>query len=128
MGLGKGGTAYKPWDSLTDKEKDWFDLEMAVFAAMVHCLDRNVGRILKKLEEKGVLNNTLILFLSDNGSCPFARNESDLPPGTPESYRSLSSAWANVGNTPFRYFKQNGHEGGAQTADFRVAGAKADDS
>jgi arylsulfatase len=116
MGLGdKGVTMYRPWDTLTEKEKDDLDLEMSVFAAMVHCLDRNIGRVIKKLEQMGQLDNTLIMYLSDNGSCPFDRNQSDLPPGGPKSYRSLSAAWANLGNTPFRYFKQNGHEGGART-------------
>ncbi len=113
--LKKDPTVYLPWESFSEKMKDWLDLEMAVFAGMVHCLDRNVGRVLDKLERMGELDNTLVMFLSDNGSCPFDRNQSDIPPGGPKSYRTISSAWANVGNTPFRYFKQNGHQGGAIT-------------
>ena len=107
---------YRPWDSLTETEKDDYDLEMAVFAAMVDRMDQNIGRILKKLEVTGQLDNTLIVFLSDNGSCPYDSNtDFTVPPGPADSYRCLRPAWANVGNTPFRYFKQYGHEGGCNT-------------
>jgi arylsulfatase len=107
---------YRPWNTLTDQEKEDLDLEMAVFAAMVHRLDVNVGRIIDYLEKKGIRNNTLIMYLSDNGSCPYDSNRDfEHPPGKADSYRTLCAAWANVGNTPFRYFKQFGHEGGANT-------------
>jgi len=107
---------YRPWISLTEKEKENLDLEMAVFAAMVHRLDMNIGRIVNFLEEKGIRDNTLIMYLSDNGSCPYDSNRDFVhPPGPADSYRTLSAAWANLGNTPFRYFKQFGHEGGANT-------------
>ena len=107
---------YRPWDSLTEKEKDDYDLEMAVFAAMIDRLDRNIGRVLQRLEQAGVMDNTLIIFLSDNGSCPYDSNEDfNIPPGPAESFRCLRAAWANVGNTPFRYYKQYGHEGGPHT-------------
>lgn len=107
---------YRPWDSISDKERDELDLEMAVFAAMVDTMDQNIGRVLKKLEDDGTLDNTLIMFFSDNGSCPYDANKNfNIPPGGPRSYRSLCAAWANAGNTPFRYYKQYGHEGGART-------------
>jgi len=107
---------YYPWDSMSDEEKDKKDLEMAVFAAMVDRMDQNIGRVIERLEKEGKLENTLILFFSDNGSCPFDSNvDFDVPPGPAESYRCLSAAWANVGNTPFRLYKQNGHEGGSNT-------------
>ena len=107
---------YCPWESMTPQEKDEKDLEMAVFAAMIDRMDQNIGRILKRVEEAGLLENTLIIFFSDNGSCPFDSNVNfDIPPGPAESYRCLSTPWANVGNTPFRLYKQNGHEGGANT-------------
>jgi arylsulfatase len=107
---------YRPWNSLTDEEKENLALEMAVFAAMVHRLDLNIGRIVRYLEEKGIRDNTLVLYLSDNGSCPYDSNRDfDIPPGPAEGYRTLSAAWANLGNSPFRYFKQYGHEGGANT-------------
>lgn len=92
---------------------------MAVFAAMVDRLDRNVGRVLARLETLGVADDTLVLFLADNGSCPYDSNEDfTIPPGGPGSFRTLSAAWANVGNTPYRYFKQYGHEGGTRTPFF----------
>jgi arylsulfatase A-like enzyme len=107
---------YRPWDTLSEQEQDDLDLEMAVFAAMIDCMDQNIGRIIIKLEEMGALDNTLIMFMSDNGSCPYDSNKNlELPPGGPGSYRSLCAAWANVGNTPFRYYKQYGHEGGCRT-------------
>jgi len=107
---------YRPWDSLTEKEKDDYDLEMAVFAAMIDRMDQNIGRVLDKLEQHGVMDNTLILFFSDNGSCPYDSNvDFNIPPGGAESYRCLRPAWANVGNTPFRFYKQYGHEGGCNT-------------
>ncbi|MEZ5043671.1 MAG: arylsulfatase [Saprospiraceae bacterium] len=107
---------YYPWASMTPQEQDDKDLEMAVFAAMVDRMDQNIGRVIRRVEEAGELENTLILFFTDNGSCPFDSNvDFDIPPGPAESYRCLSPPWANVGNTPFRLYKQNGHEGGANT-------------
>lgn len=107
---------YRPWEELTETEKDEMDLEMAVYAAMVDCMDQNIGRVLNYLDEKGIADNTIVIYLSDNGSCPYDSNRDfDNPPGVAEGFRSLSAAWANAGNTPFKYFKQYGHEGGAHT-------------
>ncbi len=107
---------YRPWSTLSESEKDEMDLEMAVFAAMVDCMDQNIGRVISWLKDHDEFENTLIMYLSDNGSCPYDANKNlDIPPGPAESYRSLSAAWANVGNTPFKYFKQFGHEGGPHT-------------
>ena len=107
---------YRPWETLDETEKDELDLEMAVYAAMVDQMDQNIGRLLSYLDEKGIAENTIVIYLSDNGSCPYDSNRNfDFPPGVAEGFRSLSAAWANAGNTPFRYFKQYGHEGGAHT-------------
>ena len=107
---------YRPWNSLSAEEKDELDLEMAVFAAMVHRMDYNIGRIVDYVEKTGELDNTLIMYLSDNGSCPYDSNRDfEFPPGDPAGFRTLCAAWANLGNTPFKYFKQFGHEGGAHT-------------
>ena len=107
---------YREWKSLTEKEKDDYDLEMAVFAAMIDRMDQNIGRIVDYVQEKKILDNTLFLFMTDNGSCPYDSNvDFDVSPGPAESYRCLRPAWANVGNTPFRYYKQYGHEGGCNT-------------
>jgi len=71
---------------------------------------------LDKLSKSGKLENTLIIFLSDNGSCPYTSNDvPDVQPGPANSFWSLRAAWANASNTPFKYFKQYGHEGGANT-------------
>jgi arylsulfatase len=107
---------YRPWETLDETEKDELDLEMAVYAAMVDRMDQNIGRLLNYLDEKGIADNTIVIYMSDNGSCPYDSNRDfDYPPGVAEGFRTLCAAWANAGNTPFRYFKQYGHEGGAQT-------------
>ena len=107
---------YYTWDSMTEQEQIDKDLEMAVFAATIDRMDQNIGRVLERLEKAGELDNTLIMYFTDNGSCPFDSNvDFDIPPGPAESYRCLSPPWANVGNTPFRLYKQNGHEGGSNT-------------
>ena len=86
---------------------------MEVFAAMVEVLDENVGRLVEKLKSMGVYDNTLILFCSDNGACPFERTRGrGLAPWDPESYWTYDASWAHAGNTPFRLYKQNQHEGG----------------
>ncbi len=109
-------TDYYPWDTLSDSQQDSLDLEMAVFAAMIDRMDQNIGRVLATLEQRGKLKNTLILFLIDNGSCPFYSNKiKTVQPGPANSYWSLRASWANLGNTPYRQFKQSGHEGGSHT-------------
>ena len=101
------------WDSLADKERRWEADRMEVFAAMVDVLDQNVGRLVAFLKEKEILDNTLILFCSDNGACPFERTRGRfLKPWDPESYWTYDASWAHAGNTPFRLYKQNQHEGG----------------
>ena len=101
------------WDSLDADEKHWEARRMEVYAAMVEVLDRNIGRIISALKEKGVFDNTLILFCSDNGACPFERTKRrDLEPWDAESYWTYDASWAHAGNTPFRLYKQNQHEGG----------------
>ena len=109
-------TEYYPWETLSDARKDSLDLEMAVFAAIIDRMDQNIGRVLNTLEKNGALENTLIMFLVDNGSCPFFTNKvTDVPPGPANSYWSLRATWANLGNTPYRQYKQCGHEGGSHT-------------
>jgi arylsulfatase A-like enzyme len=105
---------YRPWNGLSDTEKEELDLEMAVYAAMVDCMDQNIGRVLKKIEYAGLSDNTIIIYLSDNGACPYDSNRDfDFPPGHPHGFRTQTAAWSNACNTPFRFFKQFGHEGGA---------------
>ena len=91
---------------------------MEVHAAMVDRMDQNIGRVLKLLGDTNTAKNTLIIFLSDNGA---DRNGSDYSYledaeiGAKGSYRMIGLSWANACNTPFRKFKQNGHEGGMCT-------------
>ena len=102
------------WDEVEDKQAE--DLNMAVYAAMVDRMDQNIGRILNKLKELKAEDNTLVMFLSDNGGCPYERNKTkDIPPGPAESYRTYDSPWANLSNTPFRLYKRFNHEGGNAT-------------
>ena len=90
-------TDYFVWDSLPDAKKDSLDLEMAVFASMIDRMDQNIGRVLEWLEQNGKLENTLIMFLVDNGSCPFKTNKvPDVAPGPADSYWSLRASWANL--------------------------------
>ena len=104
------------WDSLSEEQKKKEDLMMAVYAAMVDRVDQNIGRLVTKLKAMKKFENTLFLFLSDNGGCPFDRIETpDIPPGPAESYWSYNTGWAQVSNTPFRLYKRNQHEGGIST-------------
>ncbi|QOD61583.1 arylsulfatase [Polaribacter haliotis] len=107
------------WDSLSEDEKIDMDKRMAIYAAQIDCMDQGIGRIISTLKKHNQLDNTLILFLSDNGGClqPISRGESkelaDL--GTEKSFESYRKAWANVSNTPFRNYKKWEHEGGVST-------------
>ena len=107
---------YEDWESLSEEEKRQRDSIMATHAAMVDRVDQNIGRLLEKLEEIKELDNTLVLFMSDNGAQPqpddpitwlWARGKiSDYsqPIGSMGRYTSLNLSWANVSNTPFRLF------------------------
>ena len=84
---------------------------------MIDRLDQNVGRLLKTLEETGRAAHTLILFVSDNGaSAEMVRLDDDYGEiGSMTRWASLGPQWANVSNTPFRYFKNYSYEGGINT-------------
>ncbi len=110
----------RAWDSLTDAEKDDMDLRMATYAGMIDHVDQQIGRIINTLKKEGIFENTLILFLSDNGACPFDRTEkatleNGYKPWDGKSYYCYPKEWANACNTPFRKYKQNQNEGGIST-------------
>ena len=94
-------------------------MRMEIYAAMVDRVDQNIGRLVKKLEEQGKLDNTLIMFLSDNGACtegPKVDNEDPhAPMGSVASFVSYGQKWATVCNTPLRKWKTDSFEGGINT-------------
>ena len=103
----------RQWESLSEKEKDWEDFRMAAYAGQVDRMDQGIGRLVKELKEKNIFDNTILMFCSDNGACPFERTQgAEKMPWDPESYWTYDTGWAHAGNTPFRWYKQNQHEGG----------------
>ncbi|MDB6111896.1 MAG: sulfatase [Pedosphaera sp.] len=123
-----------PWSEVRDKE--WEANRMATYAAMVEHLDRGVGRIRDQLRERGIEQNTLLIFLSDNGGCAEAVDPGwyDVPSRTRDDRRiqagvsdhsvfagpdtvwqSYGLPWANVSDTPFLLYKHFTHEGGIAT-------------
>lgn len=126
----------KEWSENPDTV--WDARAMAVHAAMIDCMDEGIGRVIQALEETGQLDNTLILFMSDNGCSPeicqnYPPGENDRPdmlrdgtpmiyprqkealPGPETTYASLGPEWANVANMPFRFWKAKMYEGGICT-------------
>ncbi|NNC99499.1 MAG: sulfatase-like hydrolase/transferase, partial [Gammaproteobacteria bacterium] len=130
------------WEDAGNKE--WLLRCMEVYAAQVDRMDQGIGNIIEALEETGQLDNTLIIFLSDNGACAedipenvtmeelvnelmIARshtrkgeeviigNRPEIMPGPEDTYQSYGVAWANLSNTPFRLYKHWTHEGGVST-------------
>jgi len=108
------------WDSLSPQKKDEMDLRMSIYAAQVDRLDQDIGRLVSYLRDSNQLDNTLILFMSDNGACaeggalgagpvmdPTARNHAYFLP--------YSAAWANLSNTPLRLYKHFAQQGGSCT-------------
>jgi arylsulfatase A-like enzyme len=121
--------------------KAWEAERMAVYAAQVTCLDRNVGRVLKVLDDARVADNTLVMFLSDNGASDQggypadrlnrwegkdqtwrldgtrmrAGNNPAIMPGPADTFVTYGPAWAQLSNTPFRQYKLTNHEGGIST-------------
>ncbi len=115
------------WEDAPHKE--WEAHRMAVYAAQVYSMDQGTGHIIDALKRKGKFENTLIIFLSDNGASPeviqgtdtrhgyFERGGTtpEIFPGGPDTYASYGRAWANAGNTPYRRYKRWMHEGGIAT-------------
>ena len=109
-----------PWDSLTAKQKDFQSKKMAIHAAMIERMDIEIGRILKQIKEMNQLENTVVMFLSDNGASSEIMvrgdgHDSNAPLGSAATYPCLGPGWANVCNTPLRRYKTWTHEGGSCT-------------
>ncbi len=131
-GMSERNSSQLPWDEAPHKE--WQARRMEVYAAQVELMDEAIGMVVDTLKERGQLENTLILFLADNGGCaeearetwkalhipthtyagdPVAvGNDPAVMPGAEQNYQSYGVPWANVSNTPFRYYKHWVHEGG----------------
>lgn len=125
---GWAGKHNPPWDTLPEDRRKDLARRMAIFAAMVDVMDRNIGRVIEDLRAHNQLDNTVIFFTSDNGACaewdPYGFDKSSGPQNTlhtgdalatmgqPGTYHSYGSAWANTGNTPWRLYKHYAHEGG----------------
>ena len=107
----------KDWEQAKTIDEDWQQLRMEVYAAMIDSVDQNIGRLLDALDEAKVADNTLVLFLADNGGCaetPGGNNPEHIP-GPKEYYSHVGPGWATASNTPFRRYKQYCHEGGIST-------------
>jgi arylsulfatase len=127
-----------PWEEV--ENKIWEDRRMAVYAAQVERMDYDIGRVIDRLKQLNILDNTLIIFLSDNGGCAeFLAEDSNLPifdqfnfptrdgrllkigntpeifPGAEDTFASYDLPWANASNTPFKLYKHWVHEGGIST-------------
>ena len=104
------------WDTRPPDKQKRFDEIMATYAAMVECLDRSTGLLVDGLKDRGLLDNTIVIFLSDNGGNaeggPAGVTRGDGPIGGPQSYVMLGMNWATLANTPFKRYKHFTHEGG----------------
>ncbi len=105
---------YEDWNQVENQTEE--DLKMAVYAAQVDRMDQNIGRLIEMLKKQGVLDNTIIFFLSDNGGAD--TNLHDFPDaeiGSRNCWSAYGKSWGNVSNTPYRKFKAMVHEGGIIT-------------
>ena len=102
-----------------DNKEDWA-LRMAVYAAMVDRMDQGIGQVLGQLRSMNAMDNTLVIFLADNGGCAESvagrrLHDFEKMPGERGSYLAYQEGWAMSSNTPFRLYKQWMHEGGILT-------------
>jgi len=106
----------RDWDSLTDKKKREMELRREIYAAQVDRMDQNIGRLVTFLEQNKLIDNTVIVFIDDNGACAEGGELGGGPDRqleTKEGYfLSYGRAWANASNTPFKRYKHWTQEGG----------------
>ena len=113
--LSEGDSRAYAWESAN---QDFEDHRMAVYAAMIDSVDQNIGRLLTTLSQTGHDQDTLILFLSDNGGCaeePGGRDPAKRNPGPGDDYVAVGPAWGWAQNAPFRRYKSWLNEGGITT-------------
>ena len=105
------------WKDLTEQQKSFQAAKMAIHAAMIDRMDREIGRVLDQVKTMGAGDNTVVLFVSDNGASAEQIIRGDLNdpsavPGSAKSYLCLGPGWSSAANTPFRLHKSWVHEGG----------------
>ena len=113
------------WKNLPAVERRREEARMETYAAMVDRMDRGIGRVLAALNEAGVADNTVVIFLSDNGGCAswprpdrepgFNEYNKGIPVGDRRGYEFVGKGWGWAQNTPFRQFKTWTYEGGIAT-------------
>jgi len=104
------------WDSLTPEQQHEFAMRMAIYAAQIDAMDQGIGRLITGLEKSGQLDNTIILFLSDNGACAeFISEQRKAVDGKADTWESYRIEWANLSTTPYREYKHFTYEGGIAT-------------
>ena len=106
-----------PWKELTEEQKRFQATKMAIHAAMIDRMDQEIGRVLDQIEKMNALENTLVLFVSDNGASAEQiirgdKHDPSAAPGSARSYLCLGPGWSSAANTPFRLHKSWVHEGG----------------
>lgn len=120
--LSEQDDAAADWDSLDEETKHRMDHKMAIYAAQIDRMDQGIGRVMEALKAKGYDDDTLVMFLSDNGASHESgalgqnfRPDLDGELGSVDSYQSYGLSWSNASNTPFRKHKSWVHEGGIST-------------
>ncbi len=113
------------WEKLSTAERKREEARIEVYAAMVYRMDRGIGRVLAELKDSGVADNTVVMFLSDNGGCAswprpqqqegFRDYNQGTPVGDGRGYEFVGKGWGWAQNTPFRRFKAWCYEGGIAT-------------
>lgn len=109
-----------PWEDLTREQKEFQATKMAIHAAMIHRMDIEIGRIFDQIKSMGEWDNTMVMFLSDNGASAEIMVRADghdpeAPLGSAPTYLCLGPGWSTTCNTPFRRHKTWTHEGGTAT-------------
>ncbi|MDB2673887.1 arylsulfatase [Akkermansiaceae bacterium] len=104
----------RAWDQMVPWQQKYEINRMVTLAAMIDRVDQEIGRLVRDLKDNKQLDNTLILFVSDNGACPYDRKRPllDVEPTNGDTALPDSTGWAWARNSPFRYYKQNQFEGG----------------
>ncbi|MEJ6636711.1 MAG: arylsulfatase [Akkermansiaceae bacterium] len=105
------------WKGMEQWKRDYESNKMVTLAAMIDRVDQEIGRLVADLKKNGEFENTIILFVSDNGACPYDRREPRLnvEPTDGNTFFGDSTGWSWARNSPFRYYKQNQYEGGIST-------------